>query len=82
MSKADNVEKTNGCKMTITVAQGWLRGIRKSVVLKGGYLATQGIFWQCLGGILGCRKVKVLLVPCGKRSRMPLNILKCTGQPP
>lgn len=50
MSKASNMEKPDGSRMTTAVAEGWLRSIHKSVVLGPSNSATQGTF----GDIFDC----------------------------
>lgn len=70
MSKASNMEKPEGSRMTTAVAEGWLRSIHKSVVLSPSNSATQGTLEIFLTAIT----VVVLLASSKKKAGMLLNI--------
>lgn len=82
MTKAGNMEKPDGSRMVTTVAGGWLRGIRKSVVFNQGDFAPQETFGNVLEVFLVARTAGRLLASSVKRPRKLLNILNCTRQLP
>lgn len=53
MSKAGNTEKQDRSRITTTMAQRWLKGIHKSVVLNWSD-SHPGDFRQHLGDTVGC----------------------------
>lgn len=81
MSWAGNMEKPES-RMTTTVAEGWRRGIRKSVVLNLGDFAAQGTFGYVLGlSLVGITGGGGATGTSRKRPGMLPNTLQCTGQP-